>query len=80
MLADKFLAEQVDLIAAISASDYSTFGSDTTWKLGLTWKMNDEIMLRSVASTALREPTVSDTFMKIRILPVDYVSRRTRPS
>ena len=60
MLADKFLAEQVDLIAAIRASDYSTFGSDTTWKLGLTWKMNDEIMLRSVASTAFRAPTVSE--------------------
>ena len=51
LLADKFLAEQVDLSAAVRAFDYSTFGSDTTWKLGLTWKMNDEVMFRSVAST-----------------------------
>ena len=62
LLADKFLAEQVDLSAAVRAFDYSTFGSDTTWKLGLTWKMNDEIMFRSVASTAFRAPTVSELY------------------
>lgn len=62
LLADKFLAEQVDLSAAIRAFDYSTFGSDTTWKLGLTWKMNDEIMFRGVASTAFRAPTVNELY------------------
>ena len=62
LLSDVFLAESVELSAAIRAFDYSTFGSDTTWKLGLTWKLNDEIMLRGVSSTAFRAPSVSELY------------------
>ena len=52
----------VDLSAAVRAFDYSTFGSDETWKLGLTWRVNDELMLRAVRSTAFRAPTVSELY------------------
>ena len=62
LLADKPFAEHVELSAAIRAFDYSTFGSDETWKLGLTWKANDELMLRSVVSTAFRAPTVNELY------------------
>ncbi|MGB1292050.1 MAG: TonB-dependent receptor plug domain-containing protein [Pseudoalteromonas sp.] len=62
LLADAPLAQNVELSAAIRAFDYSTFGSDETWKLGLTWKVNDELMLRSVVSTAFRAPTVSELY------------------
>lgn len=62
LLADAPLAQNVELSAAIRAFDYSTFGSDETWKLGLTWKVDDELMLRSVVSTAFRAPTVSELY------------------
>jgi iron complex outermembrane receptor protein len=62
LLSDLPLAEQVDLSAAIRYFDYSTFGDDSTWKLGLTWRMNDEIMFRGGRSTAFRAPTVSELF------------------
>ena len=62
LLSDVFLAESVELSAATRAFDYSTFGLDTTWKLGLTWKLNDEIMLRGVSSTAFRAPSVSELY------------------
>ncbi|KJY98945.1 TonB-dependent receptor plug domain-containing protein [Pseudoalteromonas ruthenica] len=62
LLADVPFAEMVDLSAAIRAFDYSTFGSDETWKLGLTWKVNEELMLRSVVSTAFRAPTVDELY------------------
>lgn len=62
VLANAPLAEQVDLSAAMRYFDYDTFGSDATWKLGLTWKMNDQLMLRSVASTAFRAPTVDELY------------------
>ncbi|KTG20787.1 TonB-dependent receptor [Pseudoalteromonas sp. XI10] len=62
LLADAPFAEMVDLSAAIRAFDYSTFGSDETWKLGLTWRVNDELMLRAVRSTAFRAPTVSELY------------------
>ncbi|MBA6292068.1 TonB-dependent receptor [Colwellia sp. MB3u-70] len=55
-------AEQVDLEVAMRAFDYDTFGSDDTYKLGLTWRMNDMVMLRSVLSTAFRAPSVGELF------------------
>jgi iron complex outermembrane receptor protein len=62
LLADVSFAESVDLSAAVRYFDYDTFGSDSTWKLGLTWKINDQLMLRGVASTAFRAPTVDELF------------------
>ncbi|MCL1123910.1 TonB-dependent receptor domain-containing protein [Shewanella surugensis] len=62
LLSDLPLAEQVDLSAAIRYFDYNTFGDDNTWKLGLTWKVNDSIMLRGVRSTAFRAPSVDELY------------------
>lgn len=62
LLSDLPLAEQVDLSAAIRYFDYNTFGDDNTWKLGMTWKVNDSIMLRGVRSTAFRAPSVNELY------------------
>ena len=62
LVADTVFADSIDLSAAVRAFDYSTFGSDETWKLGLTWRVNDELMLRAVRSTAFRAPTVSELY------------------
>ncbi len=62
LVSDMPFAESVDLEAAIRAFDYDTFGSDSTYKFGLTWRVNDMIMLRSVLSTAFRAPSVSELF------------------
>lgn len=62
LLSDLPFAQQVDLSAAVRYFDYSTFGSDSTWKLGLTWKMTDDFMIRSVASTAFRAPSVDELY------------------
>lgn len=42
LLSELPLAQQVDLSAAMRYFDYSTFGDDTTWKLGLTWRVYDD--------------------------------------
>ncbi|MBV7315154.1 TonB-dependent siderophore receptor [Shewanella sp. NIFS-20-20] len=62
LLSDLPLAQQVDLSAAVRVFDYSTFGSDSTWKLGLTWRLVDDLMLRGVASTAFRAPSVDELY------------------
>lgn len=62
LLADLPGVENLDMSAAIRGFDYSTFGSDSTWKLGLTWKVNDDLMLRGVASTAFRAPSVDELY------------------
>ncbi|WP_163930150.1 TonB-dependent receptor [Paraferrimonas sp. SM1919] len=62
LLADLPLAQNVDLSAAIRYFDYSTFGDDNTWKLGLTWRVNDDLMIRGNKATAFRAPTVSELY------------------
>ncbi|WP_418358653.1 TonB-dependent receptor [Shewanella basaltis] len=62
LLSDLPLAQQVDLSAATRYFNYSTFGEDTTWKLGLTWRLYDDLMVRAGRSTAFRAPTVSELF------------------
>ncbi|WP_299570258.1 TonB-dependent receptor [uncultured Shewanella sp.] len=62
LISDVMLLEQVDISAAVRYFDYSTFGDDTTWKLGLTWRLFDDLMVRGVQSTAFRAPTVSELY------------------
>lgn len=62
LLDDLPMVQSLDLEAALRYFDYDTFGSDTTYKLGLTWRMTDEVMLRSVLSTAFRAPSVSELY------------------
>ncbi|MDK1285886.1 TonB-dependent receptor plug domain-containing protein [Pseudoalteromonas umbrosa] len=62
VLADVAFAQNLDLSAAVRAFDYSSFGSDSTWKLGFTWKLNEQLMFRGVKSTAFRAPTVDELY------------------
>lgn len=54
--------KKLDLNLAGRYSDYSTFDGQSTYKLGLVWQVNDELMLRSVKSTAFRAPSVPELF------------------
>lgn len=47
---------------ALRFDDYSTFGNASTWKIGLTYKATDDLMLRAVAATGFRAPNVSELF------------------
>ncbi len=62
LLADLPAVKELSLDAAVRWFDYNTFGSDLTWKLGLTWRLNDSLMVRGVASTAFRAPTVDELY------------------
>jgi len=60
LLADAPLAQNLDLTLAARWSDYDAFGSNTTYKLGVVWTLNDQLTFRSVVSTAFRVPTISE--------------------
>ncbi|MDH3351850.1 MAG: TonB-dependent receptor, partial [Gammaproteobacteria bacterium] len=60
LLTDAPMAKNLSLTLAGRWSDYSSFGSNTTYKLGAIWQINDHVTLRSVASTAFRVPTISE--------------------
>ena len=50
VIKDKALTQSLDLNAAIRYSDYSTTGSETPWKFGALWKVNDGLMVRATRS------------------------------
>ncbi|WP_350433049.1 TonB-dependent receptor [Shewanella sp. H8] len=47
---------------ALRYDDYSTFGKASTWKVGLTYEATDDLMLRAVAATGFRAPSISELF------------------
>lgn len=47
---------------ALRFDDYSTFGKATTWKIGLTYEATDDLMVRTVAATGFRAPSVSELY------------------
>ncbi|MBA6408222.1 MULTISPECIES: TonB-dependent receptor [unclassified Pseudoalteromonas] len=54
--------ESVSLEGAARYDNYSTFGGEITWKLGATWNVTDEFMVRSVLATGFRAPNVAELF------------------
>jgi outer membrane receptor protein involved in Fe transport len=55
-------ARSLDLNAAARATDYSTSGYVTTWKVGGTYKPIDDITFRATQSRDIRAPNLSDLF------------------
>lgn len=56
------LAQNLDLNAAARYADYSSSGGVWTWKVGLTWDINDQIRLRTTRSRDIRAPNNSELF------------------
>lgn len=54
--------EQLDLSIAGRYSDYSTFGGETTGKLGLRWQVTEEFLLRGTYAEGFRAPSVGELF------------------
>lgn len=62
ILADMPLVQNLSAEIAARYSDYSTVGNKTTYKLGVTWNVNDVLMIRGVQSTAFRAPVITELF------------------
>jgi outer membrane receptor protein involved in Fe transport len=56
------LAEDLEFEGAVRVFDYSTFGSDYTYKLGGRWRPVRDLTIRGTYSTGFRAPGVSDLF------------------
>jgi len=55
-------AEYLELNAAVRYSDYSTFGSEKTYKLGTLWRPTENLSLRGSYSTGIRAPGIGELF------------------
>ena len=51
-------AKSIDLNGAVRYADYSTVGSQTTWKVGLTYEPFDAIRFRVTSSKDVRAPAI----------------------
>jgi len=55
-------ARSLDFNGAVRATDYSTSGYVTTWKLGTTWSPIEDITFRVTRSRDIRAPNLSELF------------------
>jgi iron complex outermembrane receptor protein len=53
---------KLDLSVAARYSDYSTFGGETTGKLGLRWQFSDQFLLRGTYAQGFRAPSIGELY------------------
>lgn len=83
VLKDSALGQNLDLQLAARYTDYSTSGAVTTWKAGLTWKLNDDMTLRGAVSRDIRAGNMTELFttQAISIIsPLDTVQHIPVPA
>ena len=66
ILSEKPFAETLALEGAVRYSDYSNFGSATTWRGGVEWGPVAGLRFRSAYNKAIRAPAISELFAPIQ--------------
>jgi iron complex outermembrane receptor protein len=61
-IGDLSVAQSLGMNAAVRNTNYSTSGDVTTWKVGLTWDVDDSLRLRGTRSFDIRAPNVNELF------------------
>ncbi len=62
LLKDVPLVQSLDFNGAYRYAAYSTSGGVSTWKMGLTWTVTDQVKLRTTYSHDIRAPNLNDLF------------------
>ena len=62
LLKDQQFAKTVDLSLAYRLAQYEVTGAARTWKVGLTWDVNDQITVRGTRSHDFRAPALDELF------------------
>ncbi|WP_197162192.1 TonB-dependent receptor domain-containing protein [Novosphingobium aureum] len=62
LLADLPLIRMLAVNGAYRYTHYSTSGSEHTWKIGVDWKVTDDLSLRGTRSRDIRAPTLYDLY------------------
>jgi iron complex outermembrane receptor protein len=67
LLKDLPLVQSLNANIAGRYTDYSTSGAVQTWKLGLTYNVNEELRFRGTTSIDIRAPTLSDLYQPAQL-------------
>lgn len=62
LVGQRLLVEDLELIAALRNVDYTTFGDNTSYKLGARWLPVRDVALRGTWSTAFRAPGILELY------------------
>lgn len=62
LLADQPLAENLEFNGALRYVDYSSFGQEEAWKVGLVYEATEALRFRLTKSRDIRSPTLFDLF------------------
>jgi iron complex outermembrane receptor protein len=63
LLSGRRFAEELTISGALRWTDYDSFGSDTTYKLGLAYAITPQVLLRSTFGTSFRPPALYEQFL-----------------
>jgi outer membrane receptor protein involved in Fe transport len=77
LLKDKFLARSLALNGAVRYTNYSTSGVVWTWKLGLTWALNDTLNVRATRSRDIRAPNLRDLYAPASCANISFTDIHT---
>ncbi|WP_313806285.1 TonB-dependent receptor [Sphingobium sp.] len=59
---DAPLLQSLDVNGAVRVADYSTVGTQTTWKVGATWEPFDGVRFRASRSRDIRAPAIFELY------------------
>ena len=76
LLEDMTLAQNLTLSASARYTDVDSYGSDTTWKVGINWQIFDSLRLRANQGTSFRTPALFELYLADQ---TDFPSARIDP-
>lgn len=62
LIADAFMAKQLNLRGAVRFSDYSTVGNTESWNVALDWAPIDELRFRAIRAQSTRAPNINELY------------------
>lgn len=65
LLADMFLAKELELRVASRFSDFSNFGTTTNPSAGIRWKPFEDLLVRANYAEGFRAPSVAELFLGV---------------
>jgi len=77
---DMTLLKDLELNGAVRVTDYSTSGTVTTWKAGLSWSPIDDLRFRLTRSRDIRAPSLQELFLGTNVNLVGFMDPKTRIS
>jgi outer membrane cobalamin receptor len=78
ILKDLPLIQELSSDIAGRYTDYSVSGAVETWKIGLDWRMNDDIRIRGTTSVDIRAPTLNDLYTPPTQTSIGYTDNLTK--